>query len=122
MSEAAIMDEFPFVADMPKKEKSRRVQVLEQFAAYKATIEKSGFPIPQVLAAKIAGVTKARIGELIKLKRLQVVELDGHVFVTENSLVEYASGERKAGRPSKFIADCDKQGPFKATIKLMTNS
>jgi hypothetical protein len=117
MSDTATMGEFKFMADMPKTAKALSVQ--DQFAAFKASIDKNGFPVPKVVAAKLADVTRARIGGLIKEGKLDVIELDGHSFVTENSLVAYMRSERKAGRPSKYVQAAEKRGPFLASVGLV---
>lgn len=118
MSEAAIMGEFPFVAEMPKRERSRYAQMKEQFAAVKAIVEEKGMIVPVQLAAKMAGLSNQRIRQLIDSDRLEVVRLDGHVYVTEDSLVELLSSERKAGRPSKFMQEAEEKGPLKAAIQM----
>ncbi len=98
MFEAAIC-ECPFVEGLPKREKSKLARAWELVATVNAVAKAEGYPYPLMLAAKCLGVSRTRIDELVGEGRLKRVEIDGHVFITENSLVEFAKRERKNGRP-----------------------
>lgn len=95
------IEEFPFVAEMPKRAKSKLATRWEVFERMQAIVEVEGLLVPPVLAGKLLGVSKQRVDELMKVGRLKRVDWEGHPFVTENSLHEYARSERKGGRPPK---------------------
>lgn len=118
MNEAVLQYDFEFVKEMPKREKSRYARMVEQFQKVKAITDEKGMIIPIELASRMAGVSRQRIDELIKLGRIERVDLDNHVYVTETSLVAFAASERLSGRPSKFVADAEKRGPLRAAITL----
>lgn len=120
MSEVANVEyEFPFVAAMPKREKTRVQKVLEHFQTIKEISAKKGLLIPARLAAKMLDVTPQRINELMNNGTLERIEVDGHPFVTEDTVIEFASSERKSGRPSKFVQDLEKKGVVKASISMV---
>jgi hypothetical protein len=120
MTEAIEQLEFgsAIVASLPKKERSRYEQMMDRYRKVKAIVEKKGMIIPAQLAAKILCVSRQRLADLYDEGRIERVDLDGHVYVTEDTLVAYAQSERKAGRPSKFVSECDKKGPLRAAISL----
>jgi hypothetical protein len=91
--------DFPFVEGMPKREKSRVAQLWDRLQELKAITDEKGAILPAGFASKLVGVSKQRVNDLMKAGRLERVEVDGHPFVTERSIVEYAKSERKAGRP-----------------------
>lgn len=109
MFEAAIT-EFPFVAEMPRRDKTRYEKVWDSFQRVKAITDKEGAIWPVMFVAKILGVSNERVHELMKNDRLKRVEVDGHPFVTEVSMLDYAKSERKAGRPCgpRTVKDCAK--------------
>lgn len=93
--------EFPFVAAMPKREKSRMQRVWDHFQEVKATVAEKGMVVPQHLVAELLGVTRQRVGELTDQGRFEVVVIGGIRYLTERSVVAFAKDERKAGRPPK---------------------
>jgi hypothetical protein len=101
MSEAAAID-FPFVAGLPKRERSRFQKLQDEFAKVKAIVAEKGMIVPSRLASKLLGVSQPRIDQLMDAGILERVELDGHPYVTEASIVAFANTERKAGRPPKL--------------------
>ena len=101
MFEAEI-NEFPFVRELPKREKSKYARVWDTFRELSAIAKTEGMPIPQVYAAKALGICTQRVSQLANEGRLKVVMVGGTRFVTENSVVAYAKSERKAGRPFKM--------------------
>lgn len=98
MFEAAASD-FPFVAELPKREKSKVVQLWDAIQDMRRIYETEGLLIPQPLAAKLLGLSRQRVHQLGNEGRLMVVTVNDHPFVTENSVLAYAKSERKAGRP-----------------------
>lgn len=93
--------EFPFVKEIPKREKSRMGKLWEHFQEVKSKVAEVGMILPQDLAAELLGVSKQRVCELIELGRLEALVLHGHRWITERSFVALAQSERKAGRPPK---------------------
>lgn len=96
----ATVSEFPFVAELPKREKSKLQNLWDHFKEVQAITEKKGTIVPPVLAAELLGVSKQRVYDLIKEGRFDVVTLRGQMFITETDLLAYAQSERKAGRPA----------------------
>lgn len=98
MFEAAIT-EFPFVAEMPKREKSKLQKVWDRFKEIQALQDVHGMLIPHVMAAKLLDVSHQRVSQLVEAGKLVCVKIEGSSLITEKSLVELAKSERKAGRP-----------------------
>lgn len=93
--------EFSFVEAMPKREKSRLVKCWE-FAKEIARIsETEGDLLPVSFACKLLDVSRSRIDQFVTDGRLKRFDVDGHVFISSNSIVECAKIERKHGRPFK---------------------
>lgn len=92
--------EFPFVADLPKREQKKVRSVLEQWREFKVIVESKGHLIPPSTAAQIASVTRGRIYQLMDVGTLEVVRLQGHCFVTEASFTAWITSPRKDGRPA----------------------
>jgi len=93
--------EFPFVADLPKREKTKLASLWDNFQEIKTVTEAHGMLVPVSLAAELLGISRQRIHELMEAGRLQRVEFRGRAYMTEDQLHEYARAERKAGRPPK---------------------
>lgn len=91
-------DEFEFVKEVPKREKSRLRKIWDHFVDIKAVVSEHGMIIPVKLAADIAGVSRQRIHQLFEQGLLERVEFHGHPFVAEKSFVAWARSERVAGR------------------------
>jgi hypothetical protein len=102
MSEAVL--DFPFVEELPKREKSRLAKLWDHLAEVRAIQREHGMPIPVKFAADLAGVSHQRIMQIVEDGRLVVIEMQGHRYITENSFVEWAKSERKHGRPLKVVA------------------
>jgi hypothetical protein len=94
--------EFPFVAELPKREKSKLGSLWDQFGLLKGLIDEKGAMVPPVLAGKLLDVSYQRVWQLVAAGKLERVEFGGHGFITENSIVELARSERKTGRPLKL--------------------
>lgn len=95
----AAVNEFPFVSELPKREKSRLQLFWDRFREVQALVERKGTIVPPVVAAELLGISRQRVHELMQGGRLERIEWRGQVFVTEHDLVEFAVAERKAGRP-----------------------
>lgn len=84
---------------MPKREKSRLAKLWDTFKEMKDIQEKNGFLIPRTAAASLLDVHPTRVDQLCLAGNLVRIDYHGHRYITENSLVEHARSERKAGRP-----------------------
>ena len=102
MNDAATTD-VPFVAQLPKSNQSKLVKLWNAFRHLYAIQEKHGFPVPRTAAAALLEVHPTRIDQFVADGRLESFDWNGHVYVTENSLVEFARVERKNGRPCHGI-------------------
>lgn len=101
--------EFPFTATMPKREKSKLTKVWELLQRMKQISDTEGDLVPVMMAAKLLGISRSRVDQFVQEGRLKRYEIDGHVFLTENSIVECAKTERRNGRPLKIpttTAEC----------------
>lgn len=96
--------DFPFVAELPKREKSRVAKLWDAFAEIKALVEAHGVLMPFNLAADLGGVSPQRISQLVHRGEFETVEVRGHRYITEDSFVTWAKSERKNGRPLKIPA------------------
>jgi hypothetical protein len=95
--------DFPFVEEMPKREKSRAAKLWDQFAELKAIVAEKGILLPPVCVAELLNVSRARVHQLTTTGQLERVEFRGQVFVTEASLLTWAKSEHKIGRPLKHL-------------------
>ena len=98
----ATINEFPFVAEVPKREKSRLTKVWDAFQELKAITDEKGMLVPARFTANLLNVSHQRILQLVDAQHLERVTIDGNVFITERSIIALASSERKNGRPLKM--------------------
>lgn len=117
MSEVLQFD-MPFVKDLPKREQSRVQRMWDQLCEFKRLTEENGVLIPAPVAAKIAGVHRSRIFQLIDAGALKSVSFHGHVYLIEDSFIAWAKSERKAGRPFKLVDDAEKKGDIRAALEI----
>lgn len=117
--------EFPFVeqlpklSELPKREQSKLQRVWDRFKALSAITEEKGMLVPVRLAAKILDVSRQRCDELITAGKLECIDVDGHRFVTESSVLAYATSERQAGRPPKVLTEAESKGVTRAAMKVV---
>lgn len=97
----ATVNEFPFVASLPKREKSKVAQMWDLIREVNEISKTEGNLLPVMLVARALDLGRTRIDQLCADGRLKRVRIDDHVFITENSLVEFAKIERQNGRPLK---------------------
>lgn len=102
--EAITSDEFPFVKDLPKREKSKLQLFWDRLAEIRAITREHGQLLPIPFAAALANVSRQRIDGLVDQGLVIKIELQGRPFITENSFVAWAKSERKAGRPLKDVS------------------
>lgn len=91
-----------FVAELSKPQQGRWQRVKENYLRFKAATDEHGMLVPASLAAKLADVSRQRIAQLREAGKLQCVDLDGHIYVTERSLLEWMNAPTdRGGRPRK---------------------
>lgn len=95
------VSEFPFVAELPKRDKAKVANLWDKLAELRAMAQMGGSLVPHKFAAKLLGLSSQRLYQLAHDGRLERVEFEGHSFITERSLVQLARTERKNGRPLK---------------------
>lgn len=100
MAESNVL-EFPFVAAMPRAEKSRLAKVWDMFHTMNELAETGGNLIPVSLACKLLDISRTRVDELCAKGRLERHVIDGHCFITGRSITDLAKSDRnrKGGRP-----------------------
>jgi hypothetical protein len=107
--------EMPFIVDLPKREVRKVETAWDRLAALKVVSAEKGQLLPSPFVACLLGVSRQRVAQLLESGKLERVEVHGHPFVTENSLVEWAKAERaKGGRP---IKDGSVKGLWKAAYQ-----
>lgn len=99
--------DFPFVEELPKREKSKVAKIWDAFQVMRAATKEHGCMVPEVLAAKLANISKQRIAELAEKGTLERIQIAGHNYITETSFLNWVSTERKAGRPPKVPTKAD---------------
>lgn len=96
--------EFPFVQELPKREKSRRMKLLDVLEQLEERTRQKGPVIPQTLAAEILGISRQRVGQLVEADRIESFLLNGTRFVFLKSFVEFCQEEKRTGgRPPKKV-------------------
>jgi hypothetical protein len=101
MNNAQSLD-FPFLAGVPKREKSRIGKLLDVVAELKAVQSEVGPVVCQRTVADILGVSVQRVGQFLDDGRLQGVQIGRGRFVVISSFEQFARMERKSGRPPGY--------------------
>jgi len=97
----ATATEFPFVEALPKREKSKLAKVWEMLAEFSDAQKREGALVPVMLAARVLDLSRTRIDQICEDGRLRRVVVDGHVFISEASILSFARSCRVHGRPRK---------------------
>jgi len=97
------VNEFPFVAELPKREKSKVAKAWEFFQELREVVRAHGAVIPLPLAAELVGVSRTRVSQLAHQGRFECVEIHGHLYLTEESVIAFAKSERVNGRHLKAM-------------------
>jgi len=95
----SLVQDFPFVSDLPKREQKKVSSVWDELEIIASLVKENGPPVPHSMCALALGVSKQRIYQLVESGRLKTMEYGGQKHVSRNSLYEFATQERKAGRP-----------------------
>jgi hypothetical protein len=104
------VSEFPFVAELPKREVRKVRSLWEEFKDMVAVVEERGAMLPPQAVADLLGVSRQRILELVDNGRFKPFVFRGHKYIFEDEIVAFAESERKNGRPCgpKTIAEAAK--------------
>ena len=113
MIEAGV-NEFPFVEGLAKRDKTKLENLWEVLKRAKELADEKGMLLPSRFAAGLLGVSQQRVDQLMDAGKLERVVLDGHPFITEDSIVDYAKSERKTGRPIKICREAAEKGTASA--------
>lgn len=97
MNDVAV-SEFPFVAELPKRDRTHVKSVWDHVKDFSELVEGKGVPLSPSTAAELLGVSRQRIWQLINAGQLEVVKLCDTSFVTEHSVLDLAKIERTCGR------------------------
>lgn len=93
--------DFPFVEELPKREKSRFARMWELVQEMSDKQREVGEMVPASLVAKVLRCSRQNVFSLAERGTLEAYRFDGHLFITRRSLVAYAEAERQVGRPLK---------------------
>jgi len=91
--------EFPFVAALPKREKSKLAKLWDTFKELHEVAKEKGMFVPPHVAASLLGVSRQRVHVLLNEGRIETVQVAGERYVLEDSLVAFCKLERASGRP-----------------------
>jgi ATP-dependent exoDNAse (exonuclease V) alpha subunit len=93
--------EFPFMDEVPKRQRVKIVDVWDEIAGAIAYTSEHGALMPVSRAAKALNVGRTRIDQLVSAKKLVRIDVYDRVFVTVKSVREHAEAPRVKGRPKK---------------------
>lgn len=104
MNYAAVADQFE-LEGMPKSSNRFALAWSEskaEFEAFYRDYEREGGLIPPAMAARLVGVHRSRVHQLLDAGELTKFEHVGQVFVSKREFVAWIHAERdKGGRPKK---------------------
>lgn len=112
-----VLSEFPFVKTLPKREKGKLAKLWQHLEDLAAIEQRKGKLIQVSFAADLMSVHRSRVHQLIDAGKLEKVDVNGHPFVTVQSVAEYCETERKAGRPAKVTVPRG-LGIFKTAVRM----
>jgi hypothetical protein len=93
----ATASEFPFVDRLPKREKGKVAQLLDQVAEFAELQKKHGALVPITVVRGLLNISKQRVHQLREAGAFQGIKFHGHYYVPEAELVEFLKRERKSG-------------------------
>lgn len=96
--------EFPWMQDLPKREKSKVAKAVDLVKEFTDLQRKHGALVPASMVATVLNVTRARVLQFIEEGRLPAVMFRGSWYVGEDDLRAFGKLERKVGRPPKARA------------------
>lgn len=102
--------EFPWVNELPKREKSRVSKAVDLVKEFAALQKEHGALLPAAMVAAALNVSRERVSQFIGEGRLKAVQFRGVNYIGEDALREFVKLERKVGRPCKVrevtFAEC----------------
>jgi hypothetical protein len=98
VNSAATLD-FPFIEDLPKREKSKIASLWDTLKEARAATQEHGSLVPINFAAELLGISRQRMHVLLDEGKVTPVQFHNQRFVSEKSLVAWAKSERQVGRP-----------------------
>lgn len=111
---AAATTEFPFVNELPKRDRSRFSVAWDKLRLFHAQVSaltaEHGALVPMRLVPPVLNISNQRVCQLCDAGKLHRFEVGDVVFISEASIVALAKTERKAGRPFKVhqptVSEC----------------
>jgi len=99
----ATANEFPFVSELPRREKSAVGKALDILSQYGELTRKHGTLVPSVMASSLLDISPQRLLELIYAGRFEgAVQLGRWWYIPEKALLEHAKTvSKKGGRRPK---------------------
>jgi len=91
--------EFPFMATLPKRERTKMGKLWDDFNELRTTMREKGILLPQSVVACLLNVSRSRVCQWVDEGRMDFVRVGDARFVTESSFIEFCKVERKTGRP-----------------------
>lgn len=95
---------FPFDQTVPRAQRSRLGRIVDRFKAFKALADEHGVLIPAPVAAKLLDVSLQRIHQLKDAGIVASVKFEGHAYIIESSLWDYAKSDRGSGFRYKDVS------------------
>jgi hypothetical protein len=104
--------EFPFVATLPRKERSVIRRLWDDIHEICQLQKEKGPVLPASVAADALGVSPQRVFQIVQDGRLEAISMHGRNFIVASSLIEFAKLERSklGGRPSREDSDLEAVG------------
>lgn len=100
--------ELAFMNEVPKRA-TAFTRMLDSFQLLRDVIATKGLYIPAGFVKDILGVSKQRVHQLINDGRLETVQLNHMHYVTEKSLLEFITAEKKTRGPAIALAQTKRE-------------
>jgi len=113
-----VLPEFPFVKELPFRSGRRARSPSCGTDEIAAVEQRKGKLIQVSFAADLMSVHRSRVHQLMDVGKLEKVEVNGHPYVTVQSVVAYCETERKAGRPPKVTIPRGPKALFKTAFHM----
>jgi len=93
----ATISEFPFVGELPKRDKSKLQEVWDELAEFHEVSKREHGLVSVQHAMKCLNVSRSSIDDLVRRCKLTRFEFGGHVVISVKSLKQWANAERSVG-------------------------
>jgi len=97
----ATANEFRFVQDLPKRQKSKLQSWWDEYAEYLELNRQECGLVTVTHAARALSVSRSRIDQLVEAGILRRFEFSGVTVISVSSIKERLQSERHNGRPKK---------------------